>query len=236
MQTFGGWGTFPTSCWRVMKELGSYPVARQPRPRPDLHVEHRLLSLKCRSTVGAIACCAALMLAAGCERVPSGAHFERTRAPMPFGIFLSDQRLTFPWVPLSSTGNYRWCFANLGFSGSSAQVFLEVLSGQPFDPRNVGGAARVRITDSASRVAYQAVGPLRDTDHLDVRGRNRWVSEYFHYSSGPPRDKKSAYFGEPEFRAKIGGFGSYCVALSISQASPNVQDTQTRVVLQSGWK
>jgi hypothetical protein len=197
---------------------------------------HGFLFLKCRSTTKFIACCATLMLATACERVPSGAHFERIREPMPWGIFLSEQKLTFPWVPLSAAGQYRWCFENLSFTGSSAQVLLQVVSGKPFDPRKVGGTASLRITNSAGRVGYQAEGALRDTDCCDVPGRNRWVSEYFRYSSGPARDVESAYFGEPELEVKVGSFGSYCAALAISQANPNVGDTKARVVLQSGWK
>jgi hypothetical protein len=175
--------------------------------------------------------CAVVIVAAGCARVPSGAHFQRTG-----GFFLSAQKLALPWVPLSSVGDYRWCFGNLSFSASSAQVLLEVVGSKAFDPRNAGGSAAVTITDSSGRLEYQAEGALRDADCCDVPGRNRWVSEYFHYSSGPATDAKSAYFGSPEIRSKIGGFNSYCVALRITQASTEVTGGQARVALQSGWK
>src|SRR5579863_1639644 len=59
-----------------------------------------------------------LLTVTGCAKVPAGAKFEVTRGPLPLGFFLTDQKLTLPWIPLSSTGQYKWCFANLSFSGS----------------------------------------------------------------------------------------------------------------------
>jgi hypothetical protein len=172
------------------------------------------------------------MLAGGCAKVPPGAHFERRP---PWSI-LTDQKLTLPWVPLSSTGRYRWCFANLGFSGSRAQVLLEVAGSKPFDPRNVGGSVTVTIINSAGRVDYQAAGVLRDAECCDVPRLNRWVSEYFHYSPGPASDTKSTYFGKPEIYVGVRTFGSYCAELQISESSTEVADGQARVILQSSWK
>ena len=175
-----------------------------------------------------------LLLVAGCAKIPDEGKFEQTRGPMPLGIFLTDQKLTLPWIPLSSTGNYEWCFANLSFSGSSAQVLLEIVSGKPFDPRNVGGAVTLGIADSHGRVVYESEGRLRDSENMTGQ-HDRWVSEYFHYSSGPATDLKSAYLGNPEIRASIGSFGRYCAVLKISEVS-TVADAQARLVLQSGWK
>ena len=188
------------------------------------------------SAIKAVSVWVLVVIVGGCARVPSGGHFERTRAPMPWGIALSDQKLTLPWVPLSSAGEYKWCFANLGFTGSSAQVLLEVAGSKPFDPRNAGGTATMTITNSAGQVDYQTTGTLRDTDCCDLPGLNRWVSEYFHYSAGPAIDTTAAYFGKPEIRAKVRRFGSYCVALKISKGSTEVKDGQVRIILQSGWK
>jgi hypothetical protein len=153
---------------------------------------------------------------------------------MPLGIFLTDQKLTLPWIPLSSIGKYEWCFANLSFSGSSAQALLEIVSSKPFDPRSAGGTVALGITDSMGKIVYRSEGPLRDSENTTQLG-NRWVSEYFHYSSGPATDLRSAYWGIPDFRASISSFGRYCVVLRISKTSI-AADAQTRLVLQSGWK
>jgi hypothetical protein len=174
------------------------------------------------------------LVIAGCEKVPDGARFELTRGPMPLGIFLTDQKLILPWIPLSSTGRYEWCFANLGFSGSSAQVLLEIVSSKAFDPRNAGGTVTLSVADSKGNAVYQSQGELRDSE--DVTGlSNRWVSEYFHFSSGPGTDLRATYFGNPAIRASVSRFGRYCTVLKISEAS-TLPDAQARLVLQSGWK
>ena len=178
-----------------------------------------------------------MLMLAGCAKVPQGAEFEVTRGPFPQGLFfffLTDQKLTLPWVPLSTTGQYKWCFANLGFSGSRAQVLLDIVGSQRFDPRNAGGFATVRIADSKGTVIYQAKGPLQDSESVTGQS-NRWVSEYFHYSSGPATDLRSAYMGSPELNATISSFGSYCAELEISDVS-TLPDAKARLFLQSGWK
>jgi hypothetical protein len=175
--------------------------------------------------------------AAGCAKVPDGAKFEVTRGPFPHGLiffFLTDQKLTLPWVPLSANGQYKWCFANLGFSGSHAQVLLEIVGTQPFDPRNAGGIVGLSIADSEGKVIYRSEGPLHDSENVTGQG-NRWVSEYFHYSNGPATDLKSAYMGSSELYASVSSFGSYCTELSITGTSA-LADSKARVFLQSGWK
>jgi hypothetical protein len=171
-----------------------------------------------------------LLTVTGCAKVPDGAKFEVTGlVPL-----LTDQKLTLPWIPLSSTGQYKWCFANLGFSGSRAQVLLEIVNSQPFDPRNAGGIVGLSIADSKGTVVYSSVGPLRDSENVTGQS-NRWVSEYFRYSSGPATDLRSAYNGFPELDVSISSFGSYCAELQISGAS-TLADAKARLFLQSGWK
>jgi hypothetical protein len=135
---------------------------------------------------------------------------------------------------MSSTGQYKWCFANLGFSGSQAQVLLEIVGSQPFDPRNASGIVGLSIANSKSKMVYQTEGPLRDSDNMNVQS-NRWVSEYFHYSSAPATDIRSAYMGSPKLYAEVGSFGSYCAELRISGAS-TLADAKARLFLQSAWK
>ena len=174
------------------------------------------------------------LMISGCARVPNGATFEVTHGPMPLGLLLSDQKLMLPWVPLSSSAKYEWCFANLGFSSSSAQVFLEIVNRKPFDPRNAGGAVELVLADSDGGIVYQSKGELRDSDNGNGAS-NHWVSEYFHYSSGPSTDLKSAYFGSPQLRTNISRFGRYCAAMNVA-ASGNGTEAHARLVLQSGWK
>jgi hypothetical protein len=175
-----------------------------------------------------------LLTISGCAKVPEGANFEVTRGPMPLGIFLTNQKLMLPWIALSSLKQSEWCFANVGFSGSSAQVLLEIDSAKPFDPRNAGGAVALNISNSKGEVVYQSRGELRDSDTPDPLS-NRWVSEYFHYSSGPSDDLRSTYFGNPEIRASIHKFGKYCVLLKVTETS-SLADAKARLVLHSGWK
>ena len=176
----------------------------------------------------------ASLLLVSCDRVPEGGRFERTRAPMPLGLFLSDQRLELPWTPLSFAGKHSWCFANLSFSGSQAWVVLEVSARTPFDPRHVGGQASVEVTDSSGRVAFHASGELKDPCCGASSGT--WASQYFHYSKSPDRDSKVFYEREPGMKAKIGSFGEYCVALNVSAPPTTTESANARVVMISGWK
>jgi hypothetical protein len=72
------------------------------------------------------------------------------------------------------------------------------------------------------KIVYRSEGPLRDSENTTRLG-NRWVSEYFHYSSGPATDLRSAYWGNPDIRASIGSFGRYCVVLKISETSKSIR-------------
>jgi hypothetical protein len=182
---------------------------------------------------GLIPLAVVLLAVAGCAKVPDGSHFEVTRGQLLPGFFLTDQKLTLPWVALSATGQYKWCLANLGFYDSRAQVLLEFVGSQSFDPRNAGGIAALSIADSKGKVIYRSEGPLRDSENVTGQS-NRWVSEYFHYSSGPATDLRSAYMGSPKLYASISSFGSYCVKLEISGAS-TLADAKARLLLQSGW-
>src|SRR5580658_1862654 len=122
-----------------------------------------------------------LLTVTGCAKVPDGAKFEVTGlVPL-----LTDQKLTLPWIPLSSTGQYKWCFANLGFSGSRAQVLLEIVNSQPFDPRNAGGIVGLSIADSKGTVVYSSVGPLRDSENVTGQS-NRWFPSTSAIRAGQP--------------------------------------------------
>jgi len=111
---------------------------------------------------------------------------------------------------------------------------MEIVGGQPFDPRNAGGIAALSIVDWKGKLVYQSEGPLRDSEN-ETGHSNKWVSEYFHYSSGPATDLRSAYMGSPEIYASISSFGDYCAELKISEAS-TLPESKARLFLQSGWK
>ena len=56
---------------------------------------------------GLIPLAVVLLAVAGCAKVPDGSHFEVTRGELLRGFFLTDQKLTLPWVALSATGQYK---------------------------------------------------------------------------------------------------------------------------------
>ncbi len=171
-----------------------------------------------------------LVLLSGCREVPRDAHFEKQ------GWILSEERLELPWVAMSPSQN-RWCFARLGFTASSAQVLLEVQAQTPFDPRRIGGAAALEITNSSGQAIYHVKGLLEDPCCEAPNSKNnKWVSEYYHTTLGPAKDTNSFYQGIATLRAPIGNFGEYCASLDIFESPPSLARPKARVILQSGWK
>jgi hypothetical protein len=178
-----------------------------------------------------------LLLLASCSRVPEGSNFARERAPMPWGLVLSDQRFELPWVSLSSAGEHRWCFSNLDFSGSSAIVGLEVSAVAPFDPRRVGGRASVKIANSASDVVFDVIGPLQDPCCESRQGGgNVWASQYYHHAQAPARDVRVLYYPEPDLRTDIAGLGEYCLTMNVVAPARSLESGRARVIMSSGWK
>src|SRR5258708_192591 len=148
---------------------------------------------------------------AACARVPDGAEFHQD------GFILTDEKLELPLVDFSAPVN-KWCFSNLRFTGSEAQVLLEISAQAPFDPRTPGGAASLEIRDSSGNVVFQVGGQLREPccDRSVGQG-NRWESTYYGTSYGPKEDTKTAFFAMPALKANIGHYGEYCVTLKFGE-------------------
>ena len=167
---------------------------------------------------------------AGCRNVPAGAVFDKQ------GWILTEEKLELPWVPITPS-THRWCFSRLGFTASSAQVLLEVQAESPFDPREVGGAVSLQVTNPANRPVYQVEGPLEDPccEAQDSK-REMWISQYYHTSYGPAEAKETFFQNSAALRAPIFGLGRYCVSLGIAKSPELLVQPQARVILQSGWK